>query len=112
MEDHRHLKIALCGELASGCHKRGALKGRYKDSLKQHLSLGHIDCYQWSTLAYNRDSWRHTVHDTAASFENACTVSLEKKRQRRKNRPLPISPREMFRCAFCDQTCLSRIGLF
>ncbi|KAJ7408808.1 hypothetical protein WISP_118345 [Willisornis vidua] len=112
MEDHRFPKIVLYGELATGCHKRGAPKKRYKDSLKQHLSLGRIDCHQWSTLVSNRDSWRHTIHDTAASFDNGCRVSLEEKRQCRKNHSSPISPKEMFRCAFCDRTCLSHIGLF
>ncbi|KAJ7412551.1 hypothetical protein WISP_95712 [Willisornis vidua] len=70
----------LYGELATSCCKRASPKKRYKESLKQHLSLGHIDCHQWSTLASNRDSWRHTIHDAAASFENALKVSLEKKR--------------------------------
>ncbi|KAJ7400362.1 hypothetical protein WISP_00211 [Willisornis vidua] len=51
MEDHCLLKIVLHGELATGCHKRRAPKRRYKDSLKEYLSLGHFDCHQWSTLA-------------------------------------------------------------
>ncbi|KAJ7425773.1 hypothetical protein WISP_21882 [Willisornis vidua] len=62
MEDHCLSKIVLCGELTTGCCKRGALKRRYKDSLKQYLSLGHIDCHQWSTLASSHDSWRHTIY--------------------------------------------------
>ncbi|KAJ7416841.1 hypothetical protein WISP_68248 [Willisornis vidua] len=45
MEDHRLPKIVPYGELATGCCKRGAPKKTYKDSLKQHLSLGHIDCH-------------------------------------------------------------------
>ncbi|KAJ7408048.1 hypothetical protein WISP_122961 [Willisornis vidua] len=92
MGDHRLPKIVLYGELATGCRKRGAPKKRYKDSLKQHLSLGHIDCHQWSTLASSRDSWRHTIHDAASSFENARRVSLEEKRKQRKNHVLPIPP--------------------
>ncbi|KAJ7413554.1 hypothetical protein WISP_89756 [Willisornis vidua] len=43
MEDHCLPKTVLCGELATSCRKRGAPKRRYKDSLKQYLSLGHID---------------------------------------------------------------------
>ncbi|KAJ7404574.1 hypothetical protein WISP_144714 [Willisornis vidua] len=82
----------------------GVPKRRYKDSLKQHLSLGHIDYHQWSTLASSWDSWRHTIHDTAASFENTQKVGLEEKRQRRKNRSLPISPKETFHCTFCNWT--------
>ncbi|KAJ7418050.1 hypothetical protein WISP_61283 [Willisornis vidua] len=79
MEDHHLPKIVLYGELASGCRKRGAPKKRYKDSLKKYLSLGHIDCHQWSTLASKRDIWRHTIHDAAASFEYARGDSLEEK---------------------------------
>ncbi|KAJ7411265.1 hypothetical protein WISP_103565 [Willisornis vidua] len=94
MEDHHLPKIVLYVELVPSCSKRGAPKKRYKDSLKQYLSLGQIDCHQWSTLAFNMDSWRHTIHDTAASFENARRVSLKEKRQHRKNRSLPISPKE------------------
>ncbi|KAJ7408419.1 hypothetical protein WISP_121198 [Willisornis vidua] len=111
MEDHRLPKFVLYGELTIGCRKRGALKKRYKDSLEQHRSLGHIDCHQWSTLASSRDSWKHTIHDAAASFENARRVSHREKRQGRKNHSLPISPKETFHCAFCDWTCLSCIGL-
>ncbi|KAJ7416721.1 hypothetical protein WISP_69127 [Willisornis vidua] len=112
MEDHHLPEIVLYGEVTTSCRNTGAPKKRYKDSLKQHLSLDHIDCHQWSTLASNQDSWRHTIHDAAASFENACRVCLKKKRQRRKNRSSPISPRDKFRCAFCDWTCLSHISLF
>ncbi|KAJ7423067.1 hypothetical protein WISP_35281 [Willisornis vidua] len=56
MEDHHLPKIVLYGELDTGCRKKGALMRQYKNSLKQHLSLGHIDCHQWSTLTSSRDS--------------------------------------------------------
>ncbi|KAJ7417851.1 hypothetical protein WISP_62332 [Willisornis vidua] len=65
-----------------------------------------------STLASSWDSWRHTIPDAAASFENTGRVSLEEKRQCRKNRSSPKSPKETFCCAFCDRTCLSCISLF
>ncbi|KAJ7419453.1 hypothetical protein WISP_53914 [Willisornis vidua] len=112
MEDHRLPKIVLYGELATGCHKRSAPKKRHKDSLKQYLTLGHVDYHQWSTLASNWNTWRHTIHDATASFENTRRIILKEKRQHRKNHSLPILPKETFRCAFCDQTCLSCIGLF
>ncbi|KAJ7400207.1 hypothetical protein BTVI_107417 [Pitangus sulphuratus] len=56
MQDYRLPKIVFYGELATGCCKRGALKRRYKDSLKQSLSFGHIDHHHWSTLASNREA--------------------------------------------------------
>ncbi|KAJ7414891.1 hypothetical protein BTVI_39975 [Pitangus sulphuratus] len=110
MKDYCLPKIVLYGELTTGCRKRGALKRRYKDSLKQYLSPDHIDHHHWSTLASNREAWRHTIYNAAASFENTCRITLEEKRQRRKNHILSISTRESFHCAFC--TCLSCIGLF
>ncbi|XP_050187470.1 uncharacterized protein LOC126648484 [Myiozetetes cayanensis] len=62
MQDYRLPKIVLYGELATGCRKRGAPKRRYKDCLKQSLSLGHIDHHHWSTLASSREAWRQTHH--------------------------------------------------
>ncbi|KQK75578.1 hypothetical protein AAES_142204 [Amazona aestiva] len=100
MEDHCLPKIVFYGELATGCHKRSASKRRYKDSLKQYLSLGHIDYHQWSTLASNWEIWRHIIHNAAVSFENTCRISLEKKRQCRKSCALPIPPKETFCYAF------------
>ncbi|KAJ7426053.1 hypothetical protein WISP_19479 [Willisornis vidua] len=47
MEDHCLPKIVLYGELTTSCCKRGVQKWRYKDCLKQYLSLGHNDCHQW-----------------------------------------------------------------
>ncbi|KAJ7424966.1 hypothetical protein WISP_26003 [Willisornis vidua] len=79
MEDHHLPKIVLCGELATSCRKRGVLKRRYKNFLKQYLSLGHIHCHQWSTLAPSQDSWRYTIHDAAASFKNAHSQSRGEK---------------------------------
>ncbi|KAJ7418812.1 hypothetical protein WISP_57365 [Willisornis vidua] len=72
MEDHCLPKIVLYAALTTSCHKRSPKKEkkRYKDSLKQYLSFGHIEYYQWSALASNQETWRHTIHNAAASFEN------------------------------------------
>ncbi|XP_051627166.1 uncharacterized protein LOC127462545 [Manacus candei] len=75
MKDHCLPKILLYGELATGCRKKGAPKRRYKDSLKQHLSLGHIGQHNWSTLASNREAWRHTIYNAAVSFENTHRIT-------------------------------------
>ncbi|KAJ7427641.1 hypothetical protein WISP_05257 [Willisornis vidua] len=112
MEDHRLLKIVLYGELSTSCHKEGDPKRRYKDSLKQYLSLGHIDYHQWSTLASDGETQRHTIYSTASSFENAHRISLDEKRQCRKIYLSPLSPRETFSCVFCTRTCLFHIGIF
>ncbi|KAJ7413922.1 hypothetical protein WISP_87626 [Willisornis vidua] len=105
-------RLCSMNELATCCRKRGAPQKRYKDSLKQYPSLGHIDCHQWCTLSSSRDSWRHIIHNAVSSFENACRVSLEEKRQCRKNRSSPILPKEMFCCVFCDRTCAYPVSAF
>ncbi|KQK84955.1 hypothetical protein AAES_44509 [Amazona aestiva] len=112
MEDRCLPKIVFCSELTTGCCNRSAPKMRYKDSLKQYISLGHIDYHQWSTLASNREIWSHIIHNAAVSFENTCRICLKEKRQSRKNHALPMPPKETSRCAFCNRTCLSCIGLF
>ncbi|KAJ7415836.1 hypothetical protein WISP_75833 [Willisornis vidua] len=68
MEDRCLLKIVLYGELATGCHKRRALKKRYKDSLKNTSALAIL-------AATSRDSWICAIHDAAASFVNACRLN-------------------------------------
>ncbi|KQL59938.1 hypothetical protein AAES_15415 [Amazona aestiva] len=65
MEDDHLPKFVFYSELATGCHKGSASKRRYKDSLKEYLSLGHIDYHQLSTLASSREIWRHIMHNTA-----------------------------------------------
>ena len=44
-------------------------KKRYKDCFKKSLNVCHIDCPQWSDVATDRDTWRHTVHEAASLFE-------------------------------------------
>ncbi|XP_051644275.1 uncharacterized protein LOC127471424 [Manacus candei] len=113
MKDHRLPKILLYGELATGCHKRGALKRRYKDSLKQYLSLGHIinvTGLLWPPIRRSGDTLSINATD---AFEKARRITLEGKRQCRKNHGLQnLPPKESFCCAFCSRTCLSCIGLF
>ena len=111
MEDHRLPKIALYGELSTGHRERGAPKKRYKDSLKKSLGACHIDHHQWSTLAADRQAWRHTVHQAVSSFEDSRRTHLKEKRRRRKERESQQPPEQTFDCSRCGRTCLSRIGL-
>lgn len=109
MDKRRLPKIVLFGELSTGDRNVGAPKKRYKDSLKKSLSLCHIDHRQWTTLAADRQAWRHTVSKSVASFEAARLESLKEKRERRKNNP-PPDPDLSFPCT-CGRICRSRIGL-
>ena len=112
MENHRLPKIALYGELSTGYRNRGAPKKRFKDSLKKSLNACHIDHRQWSTLAADRQAWRHTVHQAVSSFEDSRRANLKEKRRRRKERAASAAlPDHTFNCSHCGQTCLSRIGL-
>ncbi|XP_037780222.1 uncharacterized protein LOC119576642 [Penaeus monodon] len=112
MEEHRLPKIALYGELSTGQRDRGAPKKRYKDSLKKSLGACHIDHRQWSTLAADRQAWRHTVHQAVSSFEDSRRSNLKEKRRMKKDRKASAAVSDQtFDCSRCGRTCLSRIGL-
>ena len=113
MDDHRLPKIALYGKLSIGHRNRGAPKKRYKDSLKKSLGTCHIDHRQWSTLAADRVTWRHIIHQVVSSFEDSRKNNLREKRPRRKNREASTTTVSgvTFDCSRCGRTCLSRIGL-
>ena len=49
-------KAVFCGELKQGKRDRGAPKKRFKDQLKQQLSLTEIDYTQWEHIAEDRES--------------------------------------------------------
>ncbi|XP_063588714.1 uncharacterized protein LOC134765849 [Penaeus indicus] len=91
MEEHRLPKIALYGELSTGHRDRGAPKKRYKDSLQKSLGACQIDHRQWSTLAADRQAWRHTVHQAVASFEDSRRSNLKEKRRTRKDREASVA---------------------
>ena len=112
MDDHRLPKIVLYGELSTGHRDRGAPKKRFKDSLKKSLGACHIDHSQWSTLAVDRDTWRHIIHQAASSFEDSRKNNLRDKRHKRKTCVASaVIPDVTFVCSRCGRTCLSRIGL-
>ncbi|EFO16451.1 hypothetical protein LOAG_12057 [Loa loa] len=98
MEDYCSPKIVLYGEEAIGFRKR-IPKRRYEDVLKQHLSLGYVNCHQWFTLASNRET-AVTVHQNQPGGQK----TTQKK-------PCLVN-KKTFRCAFCNETCLSCIGIF
>ena len=118
MDDHHLPMIALYGELSTGHRDRGAPKKRYKHCLKKSLDSCHIDHYQWSTLAADREAWRSTVHKAVSSFEHTHRAILKEKRLRTKTRRAPATssrattnPSQASNCSRCDRTCLPRIGL-
>ena len=112
MDDHRLPKITLFGELSSGHRNRGAPKKRFKDSLKKSLGACDINHLEWSTLAGDRSTWRHTINKAASSFEATRRSLIEEKRQRRKHRAASTpNPDETFSCCHCNRACRSRIGL-
>ncbi|CAH1249728.1 Hypp8672 [Branchiostoma lanceolatum] len=112
MEDHRLPKIILYGELSTGHRNRGAPKKRFKDTLKKSLQCCNIDYHQWSALAADRGTWRHTVHQAVSSFDKNRRTDLQEKRSRRKNRTVTApNPESSFPCSRCGRVCRSRIGL-
>ncbi|KAM7398725.1 hypothetical protein PAMP_018042 [Pampus punctatissimus] len=91
MEDHFLPKITLYDKLSTGHHNVGAPKKWYKDCLKKALTSSNIDPQQWSTLAADRDVWRHKTHQDASSFEANRQVTLIEKRRRRKERQAAVA---------------------
>ena len=113
MEDHRLPKIVLYGELSSGHRNIGGPKKKYKDCLKKSLRACHIDLDQWSTLASNRETWRHTVTGAVSAFERNRRAVKEEKRRKRKNRNATQAqqPEQSFPCSSCGRACRSKAGL-
>ena len=112
MEDHHFPKIILYCEHSSGLRNRGTPKKRYKDNLEKSLGACNISHLEWTTLAEDRSTWRHTISKAASSFESTCRAAIEEKRQRRKNSAATTpNPDETFTCCHCNRTCWSRIGL-
>ena len=83
-----------------------------KDSLKKTLGTCPIDHHQWSTLAADRQAWRHTVHQDVSTFEDSRRANLRQKRRRRKIQgALAAIPDQIFNCSRCGRICQSRIDL-
>ena len=113
MKDHRLPRVALFGELSTGSRDQGGPKRRYKDTLKKALNSCNIDHKKWTSIAADRDAWRHTIHEAAATLELSHRNHLREKRQRRKDREgITVDPVQTHLCDRCGRTCLSRIGLY
>jgi hypothetical protein len=57
-----------------------------KTDTKTHwksLSVCQIDHHQWTTLAADRQAWRHSVSKSVASFKAVRLEMLKEKRERR-----------------------------
>ena len=110
---YRLPKIALYGELSTGRCDRGAPKKRCKDSLNKTLGTCHIDHYQWSTIAADRQALCRTVHQVVSTFEDSRRANLrENAAGRRKIQAASVAiPDQTFNCIRCCRTCRSRIGL-
>ena len=76
----------MFGELSTGHCERGAPNKRFKGSLKKSLSTCNIYHKQWSDLAADRGTWRHTIYQASAQFEEDRREASKDKRQRRNAR--------------------------
>ena len=97
---------------SSGHRDRGAPKKWYKDTLKKSLSACNLDHKEWSTLAEDRNSWRHSIVTATSSFESTRRASIEEKRHWRKISAATTPNLEnTFPCKHCNRACRSCIGL-
>ena len=89
-----------------GLRNRGAPKKRFKDTLKMPLGACNISHLEWTTLAKDRGTWRHTINKAASSFKSSQRTAIEEKRQRRKNSAATTpNPDETFTRCHCNWTC-------
>ena len=74
MEDNQLPKIVLYGELSTAHRERGALKKRYKDSLKMSPTACHVDYKSWSDNVADGDddddALCQSILKTVNEFEN------------------------------------------
>ena len=57
----KNSKQLFYGQLKNGQKNVGALRKRYKDSLKAHLKDFNIDVFTWEKAASDRPAWRKTI---------------------------------------------------
>ena len=76
MEDSRMPKAVLLGELREGKRKCGAPKKRYKDQLKQQLSLTEMPLHSWQQEANSCENWPKVVGSASRRFK--CSRRKEK----------------------------------
>ena len=114
MEDSRMPKAVFFGELREGKRKCGAPKKRYKDQLKNQLSLTEIPLHLWQQKANSRENWRKVVGSASRRFKCSRRDAAEGKRKKRKERMTSQSAVSTYThiCPRCGWACASCIGLY
>lgn len=117
MPDHRIPKQMLYSELSEGKRHHGGQRKRYKDCIKATLKKCGISTEDWETHSLDRLTWRNTIHNGVADFEDQRCRSAVERRMRRKQREA-LRGNENLRagastyvCHHCGRTCNARIGL-
>jgi len=113
MGDERLPKQIFYSELKEGKRKRGGQKKRFKDALKASMKKCNIDSNTWETKAKDKETWRETVTEGTAAFEESRCSELEDKRRRRKEKlhqHKPDLPHNNI-CPECGRIFKAKIGL-
>ena len=113
MPDHRLLKKLLYGELFQGHRAQGGQKKRFKDKVKSSLKTLNMNHDSWEVMCTNRELWRSTIKNGAASAEQHRTDSAIQKRQARKERAnsASLDTSSLLQCPHCPKLLRARIGL-
>ncbi|CAE1297088.1 unnamed protein product [Acanthosepion pharaonis] len=114
MDPSRLPKKILYGEVAIGTRPRGAPKTRYKeDQLKRTLALTNISSSLWEETARDRMTWRRSICDGIADFEERGKENEETRRRKRRERceRPPFSPSPPLPCDYCQRLFHHRLGL-
>ena len=111
MPEHRLPKKLLYGEIQHGKRSRGALRKRFKDSLKASMKAFNINQGTWEETAQDRGKWKTAVRNGAKSCEANRTAAAEQRRQTRKENASRPPTTATIPCPHCQRSFRARIGL-
>ena len=112
MEDGRLPKDILYGQLAKGKRRAGGPRLRFKDACRRDFKACNIPMADWTTLAGDRNAWRHLVRRGTEVADRARGQLAAEKRARRRRAAQVTNQSTQHVCRNCNRDCKSRIGLY
>ncbi|VDL97651.1 unnamed protein product [Schistocephalus solidus] len=110
MDDERLPKRIFYGDVATGSHRKGAQKRRYKDTLKKLLKQVKLNLATWEDLTQARPAWRRSVKTDHIHLLIAC-YPYRYNHHRRLHLNHDQRWDSLLSCPQCDRTFASCIGL-
>ncbi|VDM00373.1 unnamed protein product [Schistocephalus solidus] len=114
MDDERLSKRLCYEDVATGAHRQGGQKRRYRDTLKKSLKPLQIIPTTWEDLAQDRPAQRRSVTTVAAIYEANRIAAAKAKRAAHKSQAPRINNanvQALPMCLRCHRTFHAPIGL-